>query len=112
MKQALYDKLCSVCDRFVSEIQFHATRQDALEGMGYEEGDDLDSYPGMPDNYGHYAIVDYRVFKETRQAVGWGNSDLEALQMATRQIVDEFNRVQSDVLKPLALAEKYLKDEI
>ena len=112
MNQPLYDKLCSVCDKFVSEIQFHATSQEALEGMGYKEGDDLDDYPCMPDNYSHYAIVDYRVFKETRQAVGWGNTELEALQMATRQVIDVFNQAQSDVLKPLALAEMYLKHDI
>lgn len=111
MEHTLYEKLCSVCDKFVPEIQFHASYQSALEGMGYEEGDDLDNYPNMPNNYPHYSIVDYRFFKETRQAVGWGNTELDALQMATRQIVDEFNNVQSDVLKPLALAEKYLKGE-
>lgn len=111
MVKTLYDKICSVCDKFVTEIQFHASHQSALEGMGYEEGDDLDNYPNMPHGYAHYSIVDYRFFKETRQAVGWGNSELEALQMATRHIVDEFNNVRSDVLKPLALAEKYLKGE-
>jgi hypothetical protein len=54
--------------------------------------------------------VDYKFHNATRQVAGWGNSDREALGMCTREIEAEFNKEAANVLKPLALADKFLAE--
>lgn len=110
MNRKLYDRICSVTDKFVSEIQFHATHKDALEGMGFTVGDNIHDYPSIPENYNHYCIVDYKFHEATRQVAGWGNSDREALGMCIREIEAEFEKEAANVIKPLALADKFLAE--
>lgn len=54
--------------------------------------------------------MDYKFHEATRQVVGWGTSDREALGMCTREIEAEFNKEAANVLKPLALADKFLAE--
>lgn len=113
MNRKLYDKICSATDKFVSEIQFHATRKDALEGMGFTKGDSIRDYPSIPKNckhYKHYCIVDYKFHDATRQVAGWGNSDRDALGMCISKIKAAFDNDAANVLKPLALADKFLAE--
>lgn len=110
MNRKLYDRICSATDKFVPEIQFHATHKDTLEGMGFTVGDNIHDYPSIPENYKHYCIVDYKFREATRQVAGWGNSDREALGMCISEIEAEFNKEAANVLKPLALADKFLAE--